>query len=123
VVLTIVNPLLPDCAVTVAEVVVRPVGVVQLPLAVVQYRNLIDPSEVVEGIVKSNLCVVDADAAELPSVTLRSVKAAADTDIGAITFARRAITATLYIQVFFTKFLPHITLSVSVITKVPLARL
>ena len=39
VVLTNVKPVAPVCDPIVAEVVTRPVGVVQPPLAVVQYRN------------------------------------------------------------------------------------
>lgn len=36
-------PLVPDCELRVAEVVTRPGGIVQLPLAFVQYKNWIEP--------------------------------------------------------------------------------
>jgi len=42
--------------VIVAEVVERPVGVVQVPLAVVQYRNSIEATAVAEGGVKLKRC-------------------------------------------------------------------
>ena len=46
-VLLIVKPLNPLVAPSAAAVVTRPIGIVQVPLAVVQYWNLMEPSAVV----------------------------------------------------------------------------
>jgi hypothetical protein len=53
VVLTSVNPVAPDWVPIVAEVVVRPAGVVQVPAAKVQYLNSIEPTLAAVGTVKA----------------------------------------------------------------------
>lgn len=47
-----VKPVAPDWVPRVADVVDRPVGVVQVPFGVVQYKNWIEPTLAVVGIVK-----------------------------------------------------------------------
>ena len=50
---TIVKPVAPDCAVSVAPVVTRPVGVTHAAYAVVQYSNFMEPTLPVLRIVKA----------------------------------------------------------------------
>src|ERR1019366_354336 len=52
----------------VADVVTRPTGIVQVPPAVVQYSNLIEPTLPVVGRVKSNWCLTTPVALEPASV-------------------------------------------------------
>ncbi len=93
VVLTMLNPLaLGPSAPNVAEVVTKPDGMVQVPLAVVQYWNLIEPMAVpVVGTVNWKKCFTIPPALEPPSVApacsvkLRVFIWAADADPGGTT--------------------------------------
>jgi hypothetical protein len=84
VVLTIEKPVAPDWLPSVAEVVLRPVGVTQVPLAVVQYRNWIEPMLAVVAVVNPNRWLTIPPGfdppSELPacSVRLRAVICAAE---------------------------------------------
>lgn len=60
--------LAPDWLPSVAEVVVRPVGVVQLPAAVVQYKNWIEPTLPVVGTVKVKRWLTVPPGLDPPSV-------------------------------------------------------
>jgi hypothetical protein len=67
VVFTRVKPVRPDWFVKVAPVVLRPAGVVHVPLAIRQYSNFIDPRVPLVGTVKSNLCFTVPPGLEPPS--------------------------------------------------------
>jgi hypothetical protein len=90
VVMSSVKPVAPDSAFSVALVVLRPVGVVQVPEPVVQYQKRIEPTSPVVGTVTSNLCVVTALGAELPKVTLRGDNDAADATFAGIALNKTA---------------------------------
>src|SRR5215218_7186506 len=87
VVLSSVNPVAPVWLVNVAEVVLKPAGVVQLPPAVLQYKNLIEPTVPVVGMLKARLCLTTPAGFEPPSlapasrVRLRDVRVAAVTPL------------------------------------------
>jgi hypothetical protein len=96
-----VNVVAPDCDPIVAEVVTRPVGIVQVPPALRQYVNWIDPTVAVVGTVKLNKWLTVPPALEPPSVapacsvSVRVVSSAAyagwDGDIEAIIAPKVAI--------------------------------
>ena len=68
VVLTIEKPVTPVSALRVADVVTKPVGVVQVPLAVVQYSNSIDPTVLLPGNVNWKKWLTTPPGCEPPSV-------------------------------------------------------
>ena len=68
VLLTMVKPVTPVSAFSVAEVVTKPVGIVQLPLAVVQYSNLIEPTVLPPGNVNAKKWFTTPPGFEPPSL-------------------------------------------------------